>query len=120
MDCLVVLVVEYPESLSRDRVLPKRFFEQCYVGIPHGSVLYFYDFYEIAVAITTFIAFFAIPFTGKYPKVMYDFVFSSLRWYLDVTTYLSLLRDEYPLFDGSEQRQQGSNKISFKRVDPLA
>ena len=42
-----------------------------YVGIPHGIVLLFYG---IAVAVVQIIAFFAILFTGKFPKGMFDFV----------------------------------------------
>ncbi len=95
----VTLTVEYPDRLSRGWVLLKVFFGWLYVGIPHGIILYFYG---IIVAIVTFIAFFAILFTGKHPKGMYDFVVGYLRWYLNVTTYLSLLRDEYPPFSGSE------------------
>jgi hypothetical protein len=95
----VTLTVEYPERLSRGLVLLKVFFGWLYVGIPHIIILYFYG---LIVGIVTFIAFFAILFTGKYPKGMYDFVVGYLRWSLNVSAYLSLLRDEYPPFSGSE------------------
>ena len=99
MDYPVTLTVEYPERLSRGWVLMKVFFGWLYVGIPHIIILYFYG---IAVGIVTFIAFFAILFTGKYPKGMYDFVVGYMRWSLRVNAYLGLLRDEYPPFSGSE------------------
>jgi hypothetical protein len=91
--------VVYPEKLSRGLVILKALFGSIYVGIPHGIVLFFYG---IAVSVVTFIAFWAILFTGKYPRGMYDFVVGYMRWSMRVTTYLSLLRDEYPPFT-SEQ-----------------
>lgn len=99
MDHPVTLTVEYPERLSRGWLLLKVFFGWLYVGIPHGIIL---GLYGIAVAIVTFIAFWAILFTGKYPKGMFNFVVGYMRWSLRVEAYLVLLRDEYPPFSGSE------------------
>lgn len=92
--------VEYPEKLSRGWVVLKMLFGWLYVGIPHGIILWLYG---IAVGIVTFIAFWVILFTGKFPRGMYDFVVGYMRWSLNVGVYLSLLRDEYPPFSG-EQR----------------
>ncbi len=100
MDYPVTLTVEYPERLSRGWVLLKVFFGWLYVGIPHGSIL---ALYRIAVSIVVFIAFFAILFTGKFPRGLFDFVVGYWRWTLNVSAYLSLLRDEYPPFS-SEQK----------------
>jgi hypothetical protein len=96
----VSLNVEYPEKLSRGILLLKVILGAIYVGIPHGIIL---ALYEIAVAVVTFIAFWAILFTGKYPKGMYNFVVGYLRWGIRVGSYLFLLHDEYPPFSG-EQR----------------
>jgi len=96
----VTFDVEYPEKLSRGWVVLKMLFGWLYVGIPHGIVLWLYG---IAVGIVTFIAFWVILFTGKFPRGMYDFVVGYMRWSLNVGVYLSLLRDEYPPFS-SEQR----------------
>jgi hypothetical protein len=89
------VTVDYPEKLSRWMVVVKALFGWLYAGIPHGIVLYFYG---IAVAVVTFIAFWVILFTGKYPKGMFDFVVVYLRWNNRLTTYLVLMRDEYPPF----------------------
>ena len=94
-----VLTVEYPERLSRGLVVLKGLFGGIYAGIPHGIILYFYG---IAVGIVIFIAFWAILFTGKFPKGMFDFVVGYMRWSLRLTTYLSLMRDKYPPFSGGE------------------
>ena len=95
------LTVEYPEKLSRGKLLLKVLLGWAYVGIPHGIMLVLY---EIAVGVVTFIAFWVILFTGKYPKGMYDFVVGYMRWSWRVGAYwLLLLRDEYPPFSGSPE-----------------
>ena len=91
--------VEYPEKLSRGWLLLKVFFGWAYVGIPHGIIL---ALYQIAVAVVTFIAFWVILFTGKYPKGLYDFVAGYFRWYVRVQAYTSFMRDEYPPFTNEE------------------
>lgn len=96
----VQLSIEYPEKLSRGWVVLKVLFGWLYVGIPHGIIL---TLYGIAVGIVTFIAFWAILFTAKFPKGMYDFVVGYMRWSLNVSAYLGLLRDEYPPFSGEQQ-----------------
>jgi len=93
----VTLGVDYPEKLSRGWVVLKLLFGSLYVGIPHGIIL---ALYQIAVGVVTFIAFWIILFTGKYPRGMYDFVVGYMRWTARVNAYLSLLRDEYPPFSG--------------------
>ena len=96
----VNLSVEYPEKLSRGILLLKVFLGWLYVGIPHGIMLVLY---EIGVAVVTFIAFWAILFTGKYPKGMHNFVVGYLRWGIRVSSYLFLLHDEYPPFSGQQR-----------------
>ena len=91
--------IEYPKKQSRGVLLLKTFFGWLYVGIPHGIAL---ALYEIGVAIVTFIAFFAILFTGKYPEGMHNFVVGYLRWGIRVSSYLFFLHDEYPPFNGDE------------------
>lgn len=100
MSYQVTLTVDYPERLSRGLVILKALFGWLYVGIPHGIILYFYG---IAVGVVTFIAFWAILFTGRFPRGMFDFVVGYMRWSNNVTAYLGLLRDEYPPFSGEPQ-----------------
>ena len=86
----LVFDVEYPERLSRWLI-----FVKWLLAIPHLIILYAL----IAVAeIITVIAWFAILFTGRYPKGMFDFVVGILRWDHNVTAYIALLRDDYPPF----------------------
>jgi Domain of unknown function (DUF4389) len=64
-------------------------------AIPHIVVLIFVD---IAWTVTTIIAWFAILFTGAYPRGLYRFAVGAMRWNARVQSYLLLLRDEYPPF----------------------
>jgi hypothetical protein len=52
----------------------------------------------VAWAVTTLIAWFAILFTGRYPRGLYAFGVGVLRWNTRVEAYLLLLHDEYPPF----------------------
>ena len=64
--------------------------------IPHLIVLLLIF---IAVVVCSVFAWFAILFTGQYPKRIFDFVEGFLRWSLRVIAYVFLLTtDEYPPF----------------------
>jgi len=95
----VTFKVDYPEKLSRGMLLLKVIFGWLYVGIPHGICLWLFG---IAVGVVQFIAFWAILFTGKFPKGMFDFTLRYMRWYSNVIAYMGFMRDEYPPFSGEE------------------
>ncbi|MDQ1380348.1 MAG: hypothetical protein QOJ71_1067 [Actinomycetota bacterium] len=52
----------------------------------------------LAAAVVTFIALFAVLFTGRWPDGMRDFVIKVQRWSLRVQVYAMLLTDVYPPF----------------------
>ena len=101
--------VDYPESLSRGTLLLKTFLGAIYVGIPHGIILCFYG---IAVSVIAFIAWWAILFTGRYPKGMFDFVVAYMRWGIRVGAYTGYLTDLYPPFSGDENVEGSPVKFS--------
>jgi hypothetical protein len=80
----------YPEKMSRLTT-----FFRIILIIPQYIVLYFLT---IAAGVVAFIAWWAILFTGKYPKGMYDFSTGYMRWMTRVLGYLYLLTDKYPPF----------------------
>jgi hypothetical protein len=68
--------------------------------IPHFIVLYFL---QLAALIVYFIATFAILFTGRYPRGMWDFAIGVQRWSTNVTGYTYSLYDKYPPFSTSQE-----------------
>ena len=89
----------YPSSvevtdppLPRDRVTVGF---RLLLAIPHFVVLFFV---LLAWFLTTVVAWFAILFTGAYPRGLYEFGVGALRWRLRVEAYLLLMVDEYPPF----------------------
>jgi hypothetical protein len=67
-----------------------------FLAIPHYIVLFFLDIAVIAVVI---VAWFAILFTGRYPRGMFAFVEGVIRWHNRVIAYaFVLITDQYPPF----------------------
>src|SRR6266508_3233780 len=66
------------------------------LAIPHYILLVFLS---IAAVVAVVIAWFAILFTGRYPRGLFDFVLGVLRWGNRVVAYaFVLVTDEYPPF----------------------
>lgn len=66
------------------------------LAVPHYIALVFLG---LAAIFVTIIAWFAILFTGSYPKTLFDYVVGVGRWSWRVTAYVVLLNtDEYPPF----------------------
>ena len=66
------------------------------LAIPHYVVLFFLN---IAAFVVVIVAWFAILFTGSYPRGMFGFVEGVFRWDIRVTAYtLTLVTDQYPPF----------------------
>ncbi len=92
----VSLQITRPETSSRLHCV-LRILAPIYVGIPHGICLLFR---QIAGIILFVVAFFAVLFTGKYPKGMHDFQVGNFRWGMRVMAYITMLSDRYPPFSG--------------------
>jgi hypothetical protein len=82
---------DVPNELNRWLPLVKWF-----LAIPHYIVLFFLG---IAAVVCIVIAWFAILFTGRYPRGLFDFVVGVGRWGVRVSAYAFLLvTDRYPPF----------------------
>jgi len=89
----VHLEVAYPQVEQLNRWLP---LIKWLLAIPHYIVL---ALLGIAVVLVTIVAWFAILFTGSYPRGMFDFVVGVGRWWTRVWAYAFLLvTDVYPPF----------------------
>lgn len=90
----VHLDIRYPDAKQDlNRWLP---LVKWLLAIPHYVVL---EILGVAAVVATIIAWFAILFTGRYPRGLFDFVVGVGRWGLRVSAYAFLLvTDEYPPF----------------------
>jgi hypothetical protein len=83
----------YPEARQMNRWLP---LVKWLLAIPHYVVLFFLG---IAVLVTIVVAWFAILFTGRYPRSLFEFVVGVMRWSNRVNAYaFTLVTDQYPPF----------------------
>ena len=95
----VHLEVPYPDAKTDlNRWLP---LVKWLLAIPHYIVLFFMG---IAAFFVVIVAWFAILFTGRYPRGLFDFVVGVMRWSLRVSAYAFLLTtDQYPPFSLEDQ-----------------
>jgi len=83
----------YPDAERLERGLP---LVKWLLAIPHYFVLFFLS---IGVFFAVIFAWFAILFTGRYPRGLFEFVEGTIRWHNRVVGYaFSLVTDEYPPF----------------------
>ena len=62
----------------------------------------------IAAAVLLVISWFAILFTGKMPRGMWDFILKVVRYTMQVQAYGLLMTDEYPKFGNSATAMAGT------------
>jgi hypothetical protein len=84
------LEVTYPSELNR--WLP---FVKWLLAIPHYIAL---CFVAIGAFFVLIYAFFAVLFTGSYPRGAFDYMVGTLRWVYRVAAYVHLMTDAYPPF----------------------
>lgn len=94
MDYPITLKIEPPQTLSRLTTLLRIF-----MVIPHAIIVYFLG---IVAGVLLFLSWWAILFTGKYPKAFFDYMAWYWPWSTRVTGYMYLLTDKYPPFAGGQ------------------
>lgn len=90
----VHLEVDYPDAeQDLNRWLP---LAKWLLAIPHYLVL---AVLAVGAVVAMVVAWFAILFTGRYPRALFDYVVGVGRWWLRVVAYAFLLvTDQYPPF----------------------
>ena len=86
--------LDYPEPRGDlNRFLP---IVKWLLAIPHYVVLFFL---HIGAVVAVVVTWFAILFTGRYPRPLFDYVEGVLRWHNRVVAYaFTLVTDRYPPF----------------------
>jgi hypothetical protein len=88
--------IEIPYPDAKNELHPVLPLVKWLLAVPHYIILYFLG---IAAIVCVVISWFAILFTGRYPRGLFDFVVGVYRWYLRVAAYACLLTtDRYPPF----------------------
>jgi hypothetical protein len=89
----VRLELPEPDGRRLNRWLP---IVKWLLAIPHYIVLIVLD---IGVVVVVVVAWFAILFTGRYPRGLFDYVVGVSRWHTRVIAYaFALVTDDYPPF----------------------
>ncbi len=89
----VHLSFDYPDAQQLSRGLP---IVKWLLAVPHWIVLFFL---WIGATVCVIIAWFAVLFTGRYPRALFDYVVGVNRWTLRVQAYaILLITDRYPPF----------------------
>lgn len=96
--------VDYPARISRWKI----FFWKFLASVPHIFVLVFL---WIAALFCVFIGWFAILFTGNFPRGLHSFVVGVLRWTSRVAAYIESLTDEFPPYSLAEDAGAGANEV---------
>jgi hypothetical protein len=95
-DYPVRVEADYPQQPSRLLALCGiLLFPKMFLLLPHFFILYFVN---LVGAVVTYLAYWVVFITGKYPRGMYDFVLGMLRWQTRVSAWLFGLVDPYPPF----------------------
>jgi hypothetical protein len=90
----VHLDYRYPDAaVELNRWMP---LVKWFLAIPHYFILFFL---EIGAFVAVVIAWFAILFTGRYPRGLFEYVEGVIRWHNRVVAYaFVLITDAYPPF----------------------
>jgi len=89
--------LEFQRQAEYNRLLP---LVKWLLAIPHYIVL---SLLGVAAFFAVIGAFFAVLFTGRYPRGLFDFLVGVYRWSIRVTAYVYLMTDRYPPFTLSAQ-----------------
>lgn len=95
--------VEYKEERSQGQLLLITFLGVYYILLPHYFVLLFVSIWS---GILSWLGFWSVLFTGKFPPQWHITIVNYYRWYYRVGLYYFLIiPDKYPPFSGLPENQ---------------
>ncbi len=102
--------IKHAESLSRGELLLRSFFGFIYIYLPHGFILIFMGLWG---AILSFISFWIILFTGRYPQSFFEYQVGLMRWRARVQARQFNLTDGYPAFGIDSQDEAITLEVPY-------
>jgi len=103
--------ITHQESYSRAELLLRTFFGWLYIALPHGFLLMFLGIWS---GLLSFVAFWVVLFTGRYPESMFEFQIGYMRWSQRVQARMMNLSDGYPGFGLNVQ----DDYVQFEMANP--
>ena len=91
----MTLTITHQEKYSRGQLILRTLFGAIYIAIPHLVLLLIVGIWS---AIVSFLTFWVVLFTGKFPESFFKFQVGYQNWSLRVTASLGNLVDGYPAF----------------------
>jgi hypothetical protein len=104
------VTIRHADAYSRGELLLRTFLGPIYIILPHFLVMIFV---MIGVFFVNFIAFWAILFTAKYPKGMWEFMKGFFAWQLRLSARLNNLSDGYPAIGVNGQDTETSLELAY-------
>jgi hypothetical protein len=89
--------IDYPEKLGRGTLILRTLLGWLYFTIPHGFCLFFRLIWS---GVLSFLAWWAVLFTGNFPESFHSFLTGTHRWLVRFSAYAGFLTDTYPPFTG--------------------
>tara|TARA_A100001011_G_scaffold399950_2_gene511289 strand:+ start:6913 stop:7494 length:582 start_codon:yes stop_codon:yes gene_type:complete len=82
-------------SYSRLELILRTLFGALYIALPHAFILFFLSIWG---GVLSFIAFWMILFSGRYPEHIFEYQVQLIRWRIRVYARIYNLADDYPAF----------------------
>ena len=92
---MLKLTIKHQESYSRGELLLRTFFGAIYILFPHVFLMMFC---QIWAGILSFISWWVVLFTGRYPQSFFEYQVKMIRWNVRVNARNMNLTDGYPSF----------------------
>ncbi len=102
--------IKHAESLSRGELLLRTFFGIIYIILPHVFILFFLSLWG---AILSFVAWWIILFTGRYPQSFFEYQVKLIRWQARLNARRLNLADGYPAFGLDAQDDSVTVEIPY-------
>jgi hypothetical protein len=91
----MTLSITHQESYSRGELILRTLFGVIYIAVPHFFLIIFVSIWS---GILSFLTFWAVLFTGKFPQGWFEFQVKFMNWSQRVNAVLTNLIDGYPAF----------------------
>lgn len=104
------LSIVHQEAYSRIELVVRFLFGSLYIVLPHSFLLFFIELWG---TVLSFVAFWVVLFTGKYPRNMFEYQEKHLRWRLRVNARILNLCDGYPKFGLTAAEEDTNLEIPY-------